>query len=159
MIAELERLESHLGGVADMKRQPDAMLVVDLRKEAIAVRKAKRLGLPVIGLVDTNCDPDDADFVIPGNDDAIRSSALIMRVLADGVAVGRNRGVKVSDFVSENGEGAEGEAPEGGAPADEAEAAAEAPAEAAEEAPAAPAAEAPAAPAAEEATASEAKDE
>jgi small subunit ribosomal protein S2 len=82
-----------------------------MKKEALAVREARRLNIPVIGLVDTNCDPDDADFVIPGNDDAIRSSALIMRVLADGVAEGRNRGVKVSDFVSENGEGGEGEAP------------------------------------------------
>ena len=86
--------------------------VIDMKKEALAVREARRLNIPVIGLVDTNCDPDDADFVIPGNDDAIRSSALIMRVLADGVAEGRNRGVKVSDFVSENGdaarEGAEG---------------------------------------------------
>ena len=79
MLAELERLESHLGGVADMKRQPDAMLVVDLRKEAIAVREAKRLGLPVIGLVDTNCDPDEADYVIPGNDDAIKSADLVIR--------------------------------------------------------------------------------
>ena len=66
MLAELERLESHLGGVADMKRQPDAMLVVDLRKEAIAVREARRLGLPVVALVDTNCDPDEADYVVPG---------------------------------------------------------------------------------------------
>src|SRR4029077_12527178 len=73
MIAELERLESHLGGVADMKRQPDAMLVVDLRKEAIAVKEARRLGLPVVALVDTNCDPDEADYVVPGNDDAIKS--------------------------------------------------------------------------------------
>ena len=158
-LAELEKLEANLGGVADTRKLPDAVVVIDMKKEALAVREARRLNIPVIGLVDTNCDPDDADFVIPGNDDAIRSSALIMRVLADGVAVGRNRGVKVSDFVSENGEGAEDEAPEGGAPADEAEAAAEAPAEAAEEAPVAPAAEAPAAPAAEEATASEAKDE
>ena len=87
-----------------MRKLPDAVVVIDMKKEALAVREARRLNIPVIGLVDTNCDPDDADFVIPGNDDAIRSSALIMRVLADGVAEGRNRGVKVSDFVSENGD-------------------------------------------------------
>jgi small subunit ribosomal protein S2 len=142
-LAELEKLEANLGGVADTRKLPDAVVVIDMKKEALAVREARRLNIPVIGLVDTNCDPDDADFVIPGNDDAIRSSALIMRVLADGVAVGRNRGVKVSDFVSENGESAEGDAPEGEAPEGEAPAAeaqaeveveGEAPAEAAEEA-------------------------
>ncbi len=73
MEAELEKLEANLGGVADMRRQPDAIFIVDLRKEQLAVREAKRLGLPVIALVDTNCDPDEADYVIPGNDDAIRS--------------------------------------------------------------------------------------
>jgi small subunit ribosomal protein S2 len=145
-LAELEKLEANLGGVADTRKLPDAVVVIDMKKEALAVREARRLNIPVIGLVDTNCDPDDADFVIPGNDDAIRSSALIMRVLADGVAEGRNRGVKVSDFVSENGEAAEGEAPEGEAPAGEA--AGDAAPEAAGEAQAA-----------EEATASEAKDE
>jgi small subunit ribosomal protein S2 len=152
-LAELEKLEANLGGVADTRKLPDAVVVIDMKKEALAVREARRLNIPVIGLVDTNCDPDDADFVIPGNDDAIRSSALIMRVLADGVAVGRNRGVKVSDFVSENGDAAEGEASEGETPAGETEAdvEGEAPAEAAEEAPAAPAAD--------EASASEAKDE
>jgi small subunit ribosomal protein S2 len=154
-LAELEKLEANLGGVADTRKLPDAVVVIDMKKEALAVREARRLNIPVIGLVDTNCDPDDADFVIPGNDDAIRSSALIMRVLADGVAQGRNRGVKVSDFVSENGEAAEGEAPEGETPAEDAGGEAAAPA--AEDAPAAE--EAPAAPAAEEATASEAKDE
>ena len=75
------------------------------------MREARRLNIPVIGLVDTNCDPDDADFVIPGNDDAIRSSALIVRLLADAIAEGKNRGVKVSDFVSENGDEAEPAAP------------------------------------------------
>jgi small subunit ribosomal protein S2 len=122
------------------------------------VREARRLNIPVIGLVDTNCDPDDADFVIPGNDDAIRASALIMRVLADGVAEGRNRGVKVSDFVSENGdaEAPEGEAAAGDAAA-EPEAASEPEAAAEPKAAAEPEAEAPAAE--EAATASEAKDE
>ena len=89
MEAELEKLEANLGGVADMKRQPDAVFVVDLRKEQLAVREARRLGIPIIGLVDTNADPDEADLVIPGNDDAIRSCSLVTRVLADGIEAGR----------------------------------------------------------------------
>jgi small subunit ribosomal protein S2 len=109
-LAELEKLEANLGGVADTRKLPDAVVVIDMKKEALAVREARRLNIPVIGLVDTNCDPDDADFVIPGNDDAIRSSALVVRLLADAIAEGRNRGVKVSDFVSENGDEAEPEA-------------------------------------------------
>jgi len=88
---ELEKLETNLGGVADMRRVPDAMIVVDLRKEQLAIREARRLGMPVVALVDTNCDPDDADFVIPGNDDAIRSCNLILRVLADGIAAGQGK--------------------------------------------------------------------
>jgi small subunit ribosomal protein S2 len=91
MLGELEKLEANLGGVADMRRQPDAVFIVDLRKEQLAVREAKRLGLPVIALVDTNCDPDEADFVIPGNDDAIRSCNLIVRAVADGIEAGRAR--------------------------------------------------------------------
>src|SRR5258708_1202393 len=89
MEAELEKLESNLGGVADMKRQPDAIFIVDLKKEALAVREAQRLHLPVIALVDTNCDPDEADFVIPGNDNAIPSSPLIAPPLAARTAAGR----------------------------------------------------------------------
>jgi small subunit ribosomal protein S2 len=80
-----------------MKRQPDAVVILDLRKEQIAVREAKRLGLPVIALVDTNCDPDDADFVVPGNDDAIRACSLIVRVIADAVDQGRQK-VREEDF-------------------------------------------------------------
>jgi small subunit ribosomal protein S2 len=154
-LAELEKLEANLGGVADTRKLPDAVVVIDMKKEALAVREARRLNIPVIGLVDTNCDPDDADFVIPGNDDAIRSSALIMRVLADGVAEGKNRGVKVSDFVSENGEG--GEAEEAAPEAEATEAAGD---EAGAEPAAEPAAEAETteAPVADEATASEARD-
>jgi small subunit ribosomal protein S2 len=91
MEAELEKLESNLGGVADMRRQPDAVFIVDLRKEQLAVREAKRLGLPVIALVDTNCDPDEAEFVIPGNDDAIRSCSLIVKAIADGIEAGKQR--------------------------------------------------------------------
>jgi small subunit ribosomal protein S2 len=89
MEADLEKLEANLGGVADMKRQPDAVFVIDLKKEQLAVRETRRLGVPVIGLVDTNADPDEANFVIPGNDDAIRSCNLVTRVLADGIAAGR----------------------------------------------------------------------
>ena len=89
--SELEKLEANLGGVADLQRQPDAVFVIDLKKEQLAVREAKRLGVPVIGLVDTNADPDEADFVIPGNDDAIRSCNLVTRVIADGIAAGRDR--------------------------------------------------------------------
>jgi small subunit ribosomal protein S2 len=100
MLAELERLESHLGGVADMKRQPDAMLVVDLRKEAIAVREARRLGLPVVALVDTNCDPDEADYVVPGNDDAIKSCDLVIRTIADAIEAGKQK-VKPEEFQPE----------------------------------------------------------
>jgi len=91
MLSELEKLEANLGGVADMRRQPDAVFIVDLRKEQLAVREARRLGLPVIALVDTNCDPDEADYVIPGNDDAIRSCSLVVRAIADGIAAGQTR--------------------------------------------------------------------
>jgi small subunit ribosomal protein S2 len=99
MTAELERLESHLGGVADMKRQPDALVVIDLRKEAIAVREAKRLGLPVVALVDTNCDPDEADYVVPGNDDAIKACELFVKTIADALESGKQQ-VKAEEFES-----------------------------------------------------------
>ena len=88
---ELEKLNANLGGVADMRRQPDAVFIVDLRKEQLAVREAHRLGVPVIGLVDTNCDPDEASYIVPGNDDAIRSCSLITRVIADGVSAGKQK--------------------------------------------------------------------
>jgi small subunit ribosomal protein S2 len=91
MEADLEKLEANLGGVADMKRQPDAVFVIDMKKEQLAVRETHRLGVPVIGLVDTNADPDEANYVIPGNDDAIRSCDLVTRVVADGVAAGRTK--------------------------------------------------------------------
>jgi small subunit ribosomal protein S2 len=89
MLAELEKLDTNLGGVADMRKQPDAVFVVDLRKEQLAVREARRLGLPIIALVDTNCDPDEADYVIPGNDDAIRSCSLVIRAIADALEAGK----------------------------------------------------------------------
>jgi small subunit ribosomal protein S2 len=91
MAGELEKLEQNLGGVADMRRQPDAVVIVDLKKEALAVREARRLGVPVVALVDTNCDPDEADYVIPGNDDAIRSCNLVVHALAEAVANGKQK--------------------------------------------------------------------
>src|SRR5215467_8425671 len=91
MLGELEKLEANLGGVAEMRRQPDAIFIIDLKKEQLAVREARRLGLPVIALVDTNCDPDDADYVVPGNDDAIRSCSLIARALADSIEEGKQK--------------------------------------------------------------------
>jgi small subunit ribosomal protein S2 len=91
MLAELEKLDAHLGGVADMRRQPDAVFIVDLRKEALAVKEARRLGLPVIALVDTNCDPDEAEYVIPGNDDAIRSCSLVISAIANGIEAGKQQ--------------------------------------------------------------------
>ena len=97
--AELEKLEANLGGVADMKRQPDAVFVIDLKKEQLAVREARRLGVPIVGLVDTNADPDEVDFVIPGNDDAIRASNLVAKVVADGIAAG-NAKVAPAEFAA-----------------------------------------------------------
>ncbi len=91
MEAELEKLEANLGGVADMRRQPEAVFIVDLRKEQLAVREARRLGLPVIALVDTNCDPDEAQYVIPGNDDAIRSCTVVIKAIADGIEAGKKQ--------------------------------------------------------------------
>ncbi len=85
-LADLAKLRANLGGVKNMQRQPDAVFVIDLKTEAIAVKEAQRLRIPIIGLVDTNCDPEGIDFVIPGNDDAIRSCAAITRAIGDVVA-------------------------------------------------------------------------
>ena len=87
--ADLRKLEQNLGGVGTMDRLPAAVFVVDPRKEAIVVKEARKLKIPIIGLVDTNCDPDEIDYIIPGNDDAIRSCSLIIRTMADAVAQGR----------------------------------------------------------------------
>ena len=116
MAAELEKLETNLGGVDDMKRLPDAIFVVDLKKEQLAIREARRLGLPVVALVDTNCDPDDADYVIPGNDDAIRSCSLIIRAIASGIEAGKQK-VTPAEMAAAPTNGQPEEAP---APADEA---------------------------------------
>jgi small subunit ribosomal protein S2 len=89
--ADLAKLQANLGGVKNMQRVPDAMFVIDLKTEAIAVREAQRLRIPIIGLVDTNCDPDGIDYVIPGNDDAIRACNLITAAIGDVVQQGRAR--------------------------------------------------------------------
>src|SRR5438094_7336636 len=87
--ADLIKLRANLGGVKHMQRVPDAMFVIDLKTELIAVREAQRLRIPIIGLVDTNCDPDGIDYVIPGNDDPIRSCALITQAIGQVVSEGR----------------------------------------------------------------------
>ena len=122
LLAELEKLESNLGGVADLRRQPDAVFIVDLRKEQLAVREARRLGVPIIALVDTNCDPDEADFIIPGNDDAIRSCSLIVRAIADGIAAGKGKVTEkelAAASTNGNGNGAPAEEPVAEEPAAE----------------------------------------
>jgi small subunit ribosomal protein S2 len=88
--ADMEKLRANLGGVKNMQRVPDAVFVIDLKTEVIAVREAQRLRIPIIGLVDTNCDPEGIDYVIPGNDDAIRSCAAITSAIGDVVAQGHN---------------------------------------------------------------------
>jgi small subunit ribosomal protein S2 len=86
---ELEKLERNLGGIRRLQGPPDAIFVIDTKKEHIAVTEARKLGLPVVAVVDTNCDPDVIDYVIPGNDDAIRAGRLMCRIIADAVAEGR----------------------------------------------------------------------
>jgi small subunit ribosomal protein S2 len=85
---EYEKLERNLGGIRDMTRVPSAIWVVDTRKEHIAVTEARKLGIPVVAILDTNCDPDEVDYPIPGNDDAIRSGSLLTRIVADAIAEG-----------------------------------------------------------------------
>ena len=89
---EMEKLERNLGGMQALERLPDAVFVIDTKKEHIAVGEARKLGLPVIAIVDTNCDPDEVDYVIPGNDDAIRSVSLVARIIADALVEGRQAG-------------------------------------------------------------------
>jgi small subunit ribosomal protein S2 len=85
---EKETLEKNLGGIRDMTRLPSAIWVVDTRKEHIAVKEARKVGIPVVAIIDTNCDPDEVDYAIPGNDDAIRAGALLTRIVADAVQEG-----------------------------------------------------------------------
>jgi small subunit ribosomal protein S2 len=86
---EMERLEKYLGGIKEMRRLPGALFVVDPRKERIAVAEARKLNIPIVGIVDTNCDPDEIDYVIPGNDDAIRAVRLLTARMADAIIEGR----------------------------------------------------------------------
>ena len=103
---EMEKLEKFLGGIKEMKRVPGAMFVVDPRKERIAIAEAKRLNIPVVAIVDTNCDPDEVDYVIPGNDDAIRAVKLIAGAMADAVMEGK-QGEQMDDNVNEEDQKAE----------------------------------------------------
>ena len=98
--AEQEKLEKNLSGIKDMKKLPGAMFVVDPRKEHIAVMEARALGIPVVAIVDTNCDPDEGDYAIPGNDDAIRAVKLIASKMADAVLEGR-QGEQMIDAAAE----------------------------------------------------------
>lgn len=90
---EIEKLEKFLGGIKEMKKLPGALFIVDPRKEKIAVSEAHKLGIPIVAIVDTNCDPDDVDFVIPGNDDAIRAVKLIAATIANAIIEGREGAV------------------------------------------------------------------
>ena len=89
LVAEREKLEANLGGIREMRKLPGALFIVDPRKERIAVAEARALGIPIVAIVDTNCDPDEIDYVIPGNDDAIRAVKLIAGKLADAVLEGK----------------------------------------------------------------------
>ena len=100
---EIEKLEKFLGGIQNMKKAPAAMFVVDPRKEKIAVSEAHKLNIPVVAIVDTNCDPDDIDYVIPGNDDAIRAVKLLSATMANAVIEGR-QGAQGSAAETENDE-------------------------------------------------------
>jgi len=97
---EYEKLNKNLRGIRDMKRMPQAMIIVDPRKEEIAIKEARILGIPVFGIVDTNCDPDMVDYVIPGNDDAVRSVKLLIGALTNAIA--EVNGNEVTDYVSED---------------------------------------------------------
>jgi len=98
---EWEKLEKNLGGIKEMKRLPDAIFVVDPKKERICVQEAHILGIPLIGIADTNCDPEELDYVIPGNDDAIRAVKLIVSKMADAV-IEANQGVQLTDTTEES---------------------------------------------------------
>ncbi|MGA2470350.1 MAG: 30S ribosomal protein S2 [Solirubrobacteraceae bacterium] len=139
--ADLAKLRANLGGVKNMKGTPSAIFVIDLKTEAIAVREAQRLRIPIIGLVDTNCDPDGIDYVIPGNDDAIRSCAAITKAIGDVVAreasVYRAEQEKLRQQAEERRAAAEAAAAQAAAEAAAAQTAAEAEAKAAAEAAAA----------------------
>ena len=88
-MGEIAKLEKYLGGVVDMKRLPGALFVADPRKERNAINEARKLNIPIVAIVDTNCDPDEIDYVIPGNDDAIRAIRLISSVMANAIQEGK----------------------------------------------------------------------
>lgn len=100
---EMSRLEKYLGGIKEMKKLPGALFVVDPRKERIAVAEARKLHIPIVGIVDTNCDPDEIDYVIPGNDDAIRAVKLLTACMADAILEG-NQGAENAEDVQEETE-------------------------------------------------------
>lgn len=104
---EIEKLEKYLGGIKDMKKLPGALFVVDPRKEKIAVAEARKLGIPIVAIVDTNCDPDDVDYVIPGNDDAIRAVKLIAGTMANAIIEGRQGEEEAVPETEETAEAAE----------------------------------------------------
>ncbi len=106
---EIEKLEKFLGGIKDMEKMPGALFIVDPRKEKIAVLEAKKLGIPVVAIVDTNCDPDEVDYVIPGNDDAIRAVKLITGAMANAIIEGREGQMGAAAVVEDEAE-AEAEA-------------------------------------------------
>jgi small subunit ribosomal protein S2 len=106
---ELSKLQANLGGIRDMKRIPDAIFVVDPKKERICIQEAEALGITLIGIGDTNCDPEELDFIIPGNDDAIRAVKLIVGKMADAV-IEANQGVEADSAADYVAEGAEAEA-------------------------------------------------
>jgi small subunit ribosomal protein S2 len=112
---EHEKLERNLGGIRDMTRLPAAVWVVDTRKEHIAVTEARKLGIPVVAILDTNCDPDEVDYPIPGNDDAIRAGSLLTRIVADAVA----EGLRLRSVYASEAAGKEGAAPIAASPVDE----------------------------------------
>jgi small subunit ribosomal protein S2 len=87
---QFEKLSRNLVGLKDLDRAPEAVFILDTKKEEIAVREARKLGIPIVAVLDTNCDPDDVDYAIPGNDDAIRSGALLTRIIADAAIEGRS---------------------------------------------------------------------
>ena len=104
---EADKLEKFLGGIKDMKGMPGAMFVVDPKKEKIAVKEARTLGIPVVGIVDTNCDPDDVDYVIPANDDAIRAVKLLTAKMADAFVAYNEGNIEEAEEVSEEVEATE----------------------------------------------------
>ncbi|MGC7870527.1 30S ribosomal protein S2 [Desulfosporosinus sp. SYSU MS00001] len=105
---EMEKLERFLGGIKNMKKLPDALFIVDPRKERIAVAEARRLNIPIVAIVDTNCDPDEIDVVIPANDDAIRAVKLLTAKMADAIIEGQQGSVDEAEEAAETGEVAEG---------------------------------------------------